>query len=265
MTQTWHNLLFAHWPCPPDALRHLIPIELDLDTFEGWAWVGIIAFRMTGIRMRGFPIIPAVERFPEINVRTYVTMNNRPGVYFLSLDADNPTALAIARPWFHLLYRNARISFEMRDDTVSFHCTRTQRGQPPADFQGTYRPISEARNYPAGTLENWLTERYCYYSPNRGGDIYCGEVHHAHWPLQLAQAGIAVNTMALSHGIYLPDSQPLLHYAPYMKALIWNARRLTRHSAAQAARPEVRNQRPENRGQLPEVSAQVNSVLTSEL
>jgi uncharacterized protein YqjF (DUF2071 family) len=253
MTQTWHNLLFAHWPCPPDALWPLLPRDVTLDTFEGQAWVGVIAFRMTGIRLRGFPVVPMVERFPEINVRTYVTMDGKPGVYFLSLDADNPTALAIARPWFHLLYRNARISFEMHADTVNFQSTRTQRGEPPASFLGTYRPVSEARNYEAGTLENWLTERYCFYSPNRRREIYCGEVHHAHWPLQLAQADIATNTMALSHGIRLPDTKPLLHYAHYMKALIWNARRLTTQT------------QPETRTQISEVRGQHNTIPVSEL
>jgi len=245
MTQTWHNLLFAHWPCPLDELRPLIPAGLELDTFHGQAWVGVIAFRMTGIRLRGFPIVPAVERFPEINVRTYVTMGNKPGVYFLSLDADNPTAIAIAKPWFHLGYRNASISFEMCEETVNFRSTRTQRGQPPADFLGSYKPISEMRNYPAGTLENWLTERYCYYSPNRRGDIYRGEVHHAHWPLHLAQAEIVTNTMALSHGILLPDTQPLLHYAHYMKALIWSARKLTTHAATVAEESDSKCQKAE--------------------
>jgi uncharacterized protein YqjF (DUF2071 family) len=228
MTQTWHNLLFAHWPCPAEVLRPLLPAQVTLDTFEGQAWVGVIAFRMTGIRLRGFPIIPMVERFPEINVRTYVTVDGKPGVYFLSLDADNPLALALARPWFHLGYRNARISFEQQGETINFRSTRTERGQPEAAFTGTYHPISEPRHYPAGTLENWLTERYCYYSPNRLGQVYRGEVYHDPWPLQLAQADIPTNTMALSHGITLPDpaSPPILHYAHYMKALIWNASRL---------------------------------------
>src|SRR5437870_3081095 len=106
MTQTWHNILFVHWPCPPELLRPLLPEELSIDTFDGSAWVGIVAFRMTGIRLRGFPAMPIVERFPEINVRTYVRFDNRPGVYFLSLDADNPFAIALAKPWFRLAYRN---------------------------------------------------------------------------------------------------------------------------------------------------------------
>ena len=227
MTQTWHNVLFAHWPCPPDILRTLLPDVLAIDTFDGSAWVGIVAFRMTGIRLRGFPVVPIVDRFPEINVRTYVTLNDRPGVYFLSLDADNPLATAIAKPWFRLAYRNARIGFEMVGDKIKFESVRTEGGAPAAKFEATYRPASAARTFTAGSLENWLTERYCYYAPDRRGHLYCGEVHHAQWPLQQAQADIGANSMALSHGIYLPDSAPLLHYAHYMKALIWNVRRVT--------------------------------------
>jgi uncharacterized protein YqjF (DUF2071 family) len=237
MTQTWHNILFAHWPCPPELLRPLLPEELSLDTFDGQAWVGIVTFRMTGIRLRGFPLIPIIERFPEINVRTYVSLNNRPGVCFLSLDADNPVATAIAKPWFRLAYRNARIDFEMDGDMIKFKSVRTERGAPEAGFAATYRPVSDAHTFAVGTLENWLTERYCYYAPDRYGDLYCGEVHHAQWPLQQAEVNIAANSMALSHGIHLPDSEPLLHYAHYVKALIWNARRTTR-----ATQSELRGQ-----------------------
>jgi uncharacterized protein YqjF (DUF2071 family) len=226
MTQTWHNLLFAHWPCSPDALRLLLPRQITLDTFAGQAWVGIIAFRMTGIRLHGCPVVPMVERFPEINVRTYVTENNRPGVYFLSLDTNNPITIAIARSWFRLAYQHARVNFEMVGDTVHFHSTRVERSVPGAQFSGSFRPTSDACIYKAGTLEHWLTERYCYYSTNRRGDTVSGEVHHPPWPLQIAEASITMNTMAASHGIQLPDCAPLLHYAHYVKALIWNARRL---------------------------------------
>jgi uncharacterized protein YqjF (DUF2071 family) len=228
MTQTWHNLLFAHWPCPPEVLRPIIPEGVELDTFEGQAWVGIIAFRMTGIRLHGCPPMPLFNQFAEINVRTYVTLDNKPGVYFLSLDADNTPALAIARPWFHLAYRHSSIRFEMHDDSVSFESTRTEPGQPAAHFVGTYRPVAEAHKSVPGTLENWLTERYCFYSANRHGQLYCAEVHHEQWPLQPAQAHIASNTLALSHGIQLPATQPLLHYAHYVKTLVWSARRLRR-------------------------------------
>lgn len=244
MTQTWHNLLFAHWPCSPDALRPLLPEKVTLDTFDRQAWVGIIAFRMTDIRLHGFPVIPMFAQFPEINVRTYVTVNNRPGVYFLSLDTNNATTIAVARSWFRLAYHHARISFEMVGESVNFGSTRVERSVPEAQFSGSYRPSSGVCIYKAGTLEHWLTERYCYYSARRRGDPICGEVHHAPWPLQRAEVEIAANTMAMSHGIQLPDTQPLLHYAHYVKALVWNPRRLTEQEEAIPAYASQRENQP---------------------
>lgn len=117
MWQVWHDLLFAHWPVPPEMLRPTIPAGLDLDLFEGQAWVGVVPFRMSGIRLRGQPLAaPWVGAFPELNVRTYVTApgGDRPGVYFYSLDAANPVAVALARRWYHLPYFFARMSSRER-------------------------------------------------------------------------------------------------------------------------------------------------------
>lgn len=115
----------------------------------------------------------------------------------------------------------------MVGDTAHFRSTRVERGVPEAQFSGSYRPISDVCIYNAGTLEHWLTERYCYYSTDRRGDTVSGEVHHPPWPLQIAEVSITMNTMAKSHGIQLPNSAPVLHYAHYVKALIWKARRFT--------------------------------------
>jgi uncharacterized protein YqjF (DUF2071 family) len=226
MTQTWHNLLFAHWPVPVDLLRPAVPHQLALDTCGGTAWIGVIAFRLSGIRLRGTPEFGPVSHFPEVNVRTYVRVGDMPGVYFMSLDADNPLAIALARPWFRLPYYQASIGFSAGPQGFSFSSRRTRGGAAEAEFSASYMPESPAA-YPArGTLEHWLTERYCYYTVARSGRLYRCEVHHAPWPLQRASAEIAANTMALSHGIMLPETEPVLHYANYMKALIWPLRRV---------------------------------------
>ena len=223
MTQRWHNLLFAHWPVPTDELQPLIPPSLQLDTCEGQAWVGVIAFRLSGIRLRGLPEMPFVARFPEINVRTYVRAREKPGVLFLSLDADNPFAIALARPWFRLPYHPARIRFRQEHGGVSFKSTRRERGAVEASFSAHYRPCGQASTAPDGTLENWLTERYCYYAggSGRGGRLYRCDIHHAPWRLWRVQAKIGDNTMALSHGIHLPQCQPHLLYSHRMEALVW--------------------------------------------
>src|SRR5688572_2505606 len=108
MWQRWHDLLFAHWPVPTDVLRTIVPAPLALDTFEGQAWIGVVPFRMTGIRPRYLPALPWLSATPEINVRTYVTVNGVPGVYFFSLDAASYPAVVVARSMFRLNYRHAR-------------------------------------------------------------------------------------------------------------------------------------------------------------
>ncbi|HEX9990631.1 MAG TPA: DUF2071 domain-containing protein [Chloroflexia bacterium] len=226
MTQTWHNLLFAHWPIPADALRAVIPPQLEIDTCDGQAWLGVVAFRLSGIRLRGLPEVRAVSSFPEINVRTYVTVGGKPGVYFMSLDANNPLALAIARPWWRLRYFNAAIQLRRQGRSMHFQSKRTQRGAPDARFSATYRPCSPPAQPMRGTLEHWLTERYCYYSVSDKGNVYRCETHHKPWPLQRASACISENTLAQSHSLELPEAMPLLHYAHYMKAVIWPLRRV---------------------------------------
>lgn len=221
MTQTWHDLLFAHWPVPAEALRSLVPVGLELDTYNGEAWVGVIAFRLSGIRLRGLPEMPFISHFPEINVRTYVRAGGKPGVLFLSLDAGNPLAIALARPWFRLPYYLAQIEFERKKEGIRFTSKRRGFGACDARFEALYRPCGTAAVAPAGGLESWLTERYCYYSVGARGKIYRCDIHHDQWRLQRAQAEIAANSMALAHGICLPQCDPHLLYARKMKALIW--------------------------------------------
>jgi uncharacterized protein YqjF (DUF2071 family) len=243
MVQHWHDLLFAHRPVPPDSLRPLLPAGLPLDTFEGQAWVGVVAFRLSGIRLRGLPHFPPVASFNEINVRTYVAPRGRPGVYFLSMDADNPLAMAIARPWFRLPYTHARIDMRTRGGTVSFAGRRLQPEMPGAAFAATYGPCSAPYEARPGSVDHWLTERYSYYTPGRTGRLYRCDVHHPRWPLQQAWARIEENTMLESLGIRQPDGSALLHYAKYMRALIWPLRRheqsVRRAASAGAARSSV--------------------------
>lgn len=230
MTQIWHMLLFAHWPLAPEALQPLIPDGLTLDTFDDQAWVSITPFFMTHVRPRGVPPLPWLSQFAEINVRTYVTLHDIPGIYFFSLDASNPIAATLARIIVHLPYFHANISCRLVDETVRYHSHRRHLGAPPADFGANYRPIGPIAYAQPGTLEYWLVERYCLYTLFKH-HIYRCTIHHRPWPLQTAEVEIVRNTMAHAHGIHLPDTVPLLHYAQRQEVLIWPIHRVSPSSA----------------------------------
>ncbi len=225
MAQTWHDLLFAHWPIPVAIMRALVPPQLELDIYANNAWVGVVPFRMSNVRPRLIPPVPWLSAFPELNVRTYVKSRNpdqpKPGVYFFSLEAANPIAVAIARGAFKLPYFNAKMSLNDDGHTIHYQSQRTHHGAPPAQFIGQYGPVSEPFLAQPGTLERWLTERYSLYTVDQKGRAYIGEIHHLPWPLQRAEAEIQVNTMAAASQIPLPDVPPLLHFARRLDVVIW--------------------------------------------
>jgi uncharacterized protein len=224
MAQSWHDLLFMHWPLPPATLRKLVPGQLELDLWDQQTWVAVVPFWMSGVRPRGVPAIPGLSCFPELNVRTYVKYRGKPGVYFFSLDAANMAAVRAARAWYHLPYFHARMSSKADGDGVAYSSKRLS-GQ--AEFRGSYRPVAAVELRARGTIEHWLTERYCLYTEHRNS-ICVGEIHHARWPLQNAEAEIECNTMAAVAGIELPSTAPLLHFARRIDVVIWPIRRARR-------------------------------------
>lgn len=220
MKQVWHELLFAHWPVPPAALAPLLPPALALDTFDGSAWLGVVPFRMSGVRPRGLPAVPWLSAFPELNVRTYATLDGKPGVYFLSLDAANPVAVRLARALFGLPYFTAAMRAARKGDLVAY-ASDAVHPAGAARLRATYRPTGPVYRARPGDLDHFLTARYCLYAARPGGRISRAEIHHAPWPLQPAAADIAENTLAASHGLALPDCPPLLHYAHRLDVLVW--------------------------------------------
>jgi uncharacterized protein len=219
MTQTWHDLLFAHWPITPDELAPKIPREFPLDLFDGNAWLGVVPFRMTNVSPRGVPSLPWISAFPELNVRTYVTLDGKPGVYFFSLDAGNSLAAYAARALLNLPYFPATMSVESDGTVIDYDSNRS--GDRSARLVASYRPTGARFEAQPGTLEYFLTERYCLYHLNRGGEPYRLEIHHPPWPLQPAEARIAINTMATAAGIALPAVEPLLHFAKRQDMVGW--------------------------------------------
>ena len=180
----WHDLLFAHWRVPTEVLRPRIPAALEIDDFEGDAWVGVVPFRMSGVRPRFVPSMPGLSWFPELNLRTYVRHEGRAGVWFFSLDAASRVAVRLARATFHLPYFDARMSCTPLDGGgVEYESVRIHRDAPAAVFKGSYRPKGPAFASRPGSLAHWLTERYCLYSADAAGRGYRG------WKLSWCESG----------------------------------------------------------------------------
>lgn len=228
MRMNWHELLFMHWPVPVERLRPHVPDTLDLETFDGKAWLGVVPFRMSNVRPRFVPLVPGVSAFPELNVRTYVTpggTRDKPGVWFFSLDATSRVAVRVARWSYCLPYFDANISCAanggVNTPTVRYSSRRVHRGAPPAELDMEYRPTGKVFEAEPGTLDYFLTERYCLYSADPRGTLYRCEVAHPPWPLQPAEAKVRQNTMTRQLGFNPPDEPPLLHYADFQPVVAW--------------------------------------------
>ena len=226
----WVDLLFAHWPVPAEALRPLVPSGLEIDAFEGQAWLGVVPFRMEDVAPRFLPAPPGPGAFPELNVRTYVTRRGHPGapggVWFLSLDAGSRIAVEGARAAFHLPYFNALMSVETRAGWVGYRSERVDPRGDTAVLEGRYRPIGPVDLAKPGSLAAFLTDRRGLYASDRAGRLSWTAIRHAAWPLQPAEAEITANTMADAHGLELPAQDPLLHFAKRLDVVGWWPRRV---------------------------------------
>lgn len=203
----WVDLAFLHWRVSADALRALVPADLEIDTFEGNAWIGVTPFRMTGVRPIALPPIPTVNDFPELNVRTYVRFGGKSGVWFFSLDAGSQLAVFGARtivglPYFHASMLERRVAADIQYESV-----RTDDRGAPAELRARYRATGEPFRSAPGTLEHWLTERYCLFAMHAGMLLRL-DIEHEPWTLHRATADVERNTMAAAAGIALPNEPP---------------------------------------------------------
>ena len=227
MAQRWSDLLFAHWPVSTDVLRVLVPPALTLDLYEETAWVSIASFYLSHLRARALPPLPLASEFPELNLRTYVTLGGRPGVFFFSLDAGSALAVAAARAFYHLPYRRAVMSVRAASDgSLEYRSRRVEKG-PAADFVARYSPDGPVSRSEPGSLDHWLTERYCLYAVDSLQRVYRAEIHHRLWPLQPAKAAIEQNTVAIAAGIELPSIPPRLSFAHRLDVVVWLPERVT--------------------------------------
>ena len=213
MGQTWDDLLFIHSRVPVATLRAHVPDGLEVQEHSGSGWAGVTPFVVTGLRARGLLPLPFVSSFRELNVRTYVTRDGRPGIWFFSLDASSQVAVEAARRIYRLPYFRADISVQRRGGDILYDCSRDDG----TAFSAAYRPDGAVFNAESGSLEEFLTERYCLYAEHEG-ELYRAEIHHRPWPLQPARARIDLNTMP---PFKVTDDNPLLHYSARQDVVIW--------------------------------------------
>lgn len=221
MGQTWEDLLFAHWRVPIGELRPHVPPGLEVEEHDGSAWLGITPFHLTGLRSRGTVPLPGISSFLELNVRTYVrTSDGKSGIWFFSLDATSRLAVRAARRQYKLPYFDARMTLERTDGWLDAECARLEeRGRV---FSGRYREAGEGFVPAEGSLEQFLTERYCLYTSDAEGALYRADIHHTPWLLHPAEAEIELTSIA---PFELPG-QPLCHLAERQDVVIWPLERV---------------------------------------
>ncbi len=225
MAQRWNDLLFLHYAVAPELLRPLLPEALTLDTYDQRAWVSITPFVLDHLRPHGSPGLPVVSRFPELNVRTYVTYEGKPGVFFSSLDAGNLSAVWGARIFYRLPYWKASMKVKGRGSQKIEYSSKREHGPKPAVFRGSYGPTGAAFYAVPGSIRHFLCERYCLYAFNRGR-LYRADIHHLPWSLQEAEYEAEENTMASVAGIDLPEKPELANFSRELKVLVWAPERL---------------------------------------
>jgi len=224
MRQDWHHLLFLHWEVPSAELQALLPPGLDLDTFEGKAYVGLVPFTLSGVRPILAPPLPWISSFHEINVRTYVHRNGRdPGVWFFSLDASSTIAVAAARAMYKLPYFHSHIDFTASRDEITFDAKRDDaRGTMPAHARVHYAPTDmPPSRAEVGSLEFFLAERYLLYAADEQHNLYRARVHHQPYPIQRADLRELDDTLVWAAGIRKQQEPQHRHYAREVNVKIY--------------------------------------------
>lgn len=226
MRQTWNDLLFAHWRIPANVMRRLVPSVLPLDLWGGWAWITVVPFWMSDVRPRFLPSVPWLSTFAELNVRTYVTLDGKPGVFFFSLDAANPLAVEVARAVFRLPYFDAAMRTWRDHRAVRYASRRTDRRGADARLKAVYRPTGPVFHATPGSFAYWLTERYCLYAITAAEVVFRSEIQHPPWPLQTADALFTLNTLFAWLDVQMPDERPVLHFARRQDMVAWAPERV---------------------------------------
>ena len=227
----WRELLFAHWAVDAASLRPLIPEPLQIDTFDGWAYVGVVPFGMEDTAPRGLPGLPYLSAFPEVNLRTYVRIGDVGGVWFFSLDAGSRLAVEGARLGFHLPYFHARMSIEHDGAWIHYRSERRDGRGRPARLDVRYRPTGPVQPAAPGSLDAFLTDRLRLFAPDGHGRLTTTTIDHAPWPLRPAEAAFVVETLSTAQGIDLDGPPVHLAFADRLDVVGWWPRRVATRGA----------------------------------
>ena len=230
MSQRWNELLFADWPVGVDQVTRALPDGVEVDTYDGRAWLGVVPFTMDRVRTRITAersiAIPGASAFPELNLRTYVRSRRtgRRGVYFFSLDAGSLLAVIGARTLFHLPYFLASMRHGKDADGRMRYESRRLLTSGDVEFRARYSGDGQPRRSEAGSLAHFLTERYCLYTQH-GRETMVGDIHHLPWSLETGEAEIERNGLPAAHGLKLPPTAPVLHFSRVLEVFVWSLRR----------------------------------------
>ncbi|HWK22969.1 MAG TPA: DUF2071 domain-containing protein [Ureibacillus sp.] len=217
MKQTWNDVLFAHYPIQRKVLEKLVPRELTLDTFNDTGWITIVPYLTSSMHLRGLPPVPGLATYPGFNIRTYVNVNGKPGVYFFKLIAANYIASYAAKCFFRLPYSYMKINYRRPNDVIVFESEKKSGIQ----LLCNYKSLSAAQPTEKGSMEEWLVERYCLYTVNKKGVIYRADILHEPWNLEKAEADFYENTLLSSLNIISETEKPILHYAKKRVIQFW--------------------------------------------
>jgi len=210
----WRHLLFANYPVEPAVVDAHLPDPIAVDTFDGDAWLSVVPFTNVDVRPKGLPAAVGVD-LPELNLRTYVTCDGEPGVYFFSLDAQGVSSVVGARLFHRLPYYYARVRLESDGEGgVSFESRRLHPGDRPAYYRATYRPSGDAFESSDDPLAAFLTERYRFYTEAGDGTLRYTNVAHEPWTLYPATVTTEANTLFAANGFAEPDVEPVCYYSP---------------------------------------------------
>ncbi len=217
---TMRDVLLAHWPVNVELLRPHVPLALD--TFAGQAWVSVVLFDVSGARGYLLPPLPGLNVYAELQVRTYVTVGKKAGIWLISADATQPLVVLAGR-WRHgLPYQHARATLGNRGTTFFYHTMRQHDGAARVQVAAHYTPGGPLGAVESGSLSEFLLERYYFYALGRHGELLRTEVNHRPWPVQETSARIAMMNL-LPAGLRLPPVPPHLHYCPSLDVRIWPA------------------------------------------
>jgi uncharacterized protein len=219
-SQGWKDLLFCHWAVAAEALRPHLPNSLEIDTKDGTAWISAVAFHMARVRPRRLPPFRPVSDFLELNLRTYVRLDDKPGVFFLSIHASKRLAVRVARWFSSLPYSYARMEYDPRERGYRFQCHAKDSANEPL-FDACYIPKPVTFVTGPGSLHEWLLERYCLYVGDGKGGLIRAEIHHDQWPVQDVAVQIASNSLGSPLGLALSPSPDRAHFSRGVDALAW--------------------------------------------